>query len=57
MAVTVPPNIRLEMVDWVERLFGDQTLGHAKRHRRIVCPLAGFQVEWPASNHVGQRLE
>src|SRR5262249_43493154 len=55
--VTVPPAVRFELVNRVEALLRDEALGEAQRHRRVVGPLAWLQVERPAADDIGERLE
>jgi hypothetical protein len=57
LAVAVPAPVALELVDRVEAAPGQQRVGQAQRHRRVVGPRAGGQVERPAADHVGHRRE
>jgi len=47
----------IELVERLEALTLDQTLGKAERHRSVVRPLARVKVERPALNHAVNGIE
>ena len=57
VALAKPLRVPTHLVLGVEALPFDQAGRQAQRHRRVIGPLAGFEAERPAADHVGQRLK
>lgn len=55
--VAPPADVALELVERVEASAPDQALGEAERHRGVVGPLAGCEVERAAADDVVDRGE
>jgi hypothetical protein len=53
----LPAHVAGELVDRIESLAFDQTLGQAERHRGVVSPLARPEVERSAADDVVERFE
>ena len=52
-AARVPTPVALHLIVRVEATGFDQTAGQTQRHAGVVGPLAGFEVERSAADHVG----
>jgi hypothetical protein len=52
-----PAHVTLQLVDGVEAPAFDEALGEAQRHRGVVGPGAGGQVERAAADHVRDGFE
>jgi hypothetical protein len=52
MALTKPADIAPELLQRVEPIFFDQAFGQAESHGCVVGPLARFQVERAAADHI-----
>src|SRR5690349_423599 len=57
MAVVIPVEVAVHLVDGIESVAMEQAVREAQRHRGVVGPLAGLETERPAADHVGERLE
>jgi len=57
VAMLGPLRVSLQLVNGIEPAFLHQTLRQAKRHRGIVSPLAGLEVEGTATDHVSKFFE
>jgi hypothetical protein len=57
MTLPVPAHITLQLIDRVEALFFNETLGQAERHGGVIGSLAGFEAEWTAADNVGKWRE
>ena len=52
MAIPVPADIAFHLVLRIEALPGDQALGQAQSQAGVISPLAWFQAERPAADHI-----
>jgi hypothetical protein len=52
-----PLTVPTHWIDGVESASLEKTGRQTERHRSIIGPLTGQEPEWPAPNHIRQRLE
>ena len=57
VSLPVPAHISLKLVDRIEAAPLNQALRQTERHRRVVRPLAGIEIERTAAGDIRQRLE
>src|SRR5207245_6023556 len=55
--VPIPPHVALELVHRIEAAAFYEALGEAERHRGVVSPRAGREVEGAATDDVGDGPE
>ena len=57
MSRSLPADVLRQSIDRIECAAFEQTLGQTQRHRGVVRPLAGLEVERAAADHVGDWRE
>lgn len=57
VALIVPSEVALQLVQWIESTTFDQALGQTERHGGVVRPLPGLETEGAATDQVRQGLE